>query len=341
MNHHRSTLALVCITLACAATARGASAEPDRVAEGRNHFTRGVEYYKDEDYRNAMVEFKRAYELAPNYKLLYNLSQTAQEMKDYAFALKSLERYLSDGGNDISAERRAEVTASIKKLKQRVAEVALTSNTNNAEILVDDISVGRTPLSGALLVSAGRRTITLTKGGQTATRTIEVAGGEHAELSVDLESAEPKSVALARSDRTEPAHTEPPDVGKTKRAEPKESAAPPQGETHHGSGATWVGVVATGVFAVAAGVTGGFALAAKRDFDATIERYPITPADVTDARDKTRKLALATDILAGAAVLSGGITIWMAVSNGKSDTRTASRIGVSITPRGLAAAASF
>lgn len=341
MSYYRSTLALICVTLACTATARGASAESERVTEGRTHFTRGVEYYKDEDYRNAMVEFKRAHELAPNYKLLYNLSQTAQELKDYAFALKSLERYLAEGGNDIAAERRAEVTSTIKKLKQRVAEVTLKSNTSSAEVLVDDVPAGRTPLSSALIVSAGRRTITVTKGSQTATRTIEVAGGERAELSLDLASAEPHAAAVPRSGEPSPVHTGHADVAKTKRPNRHESVTQAPSEPHHGSNPTWIGVVATSVFAVAAGVTGGFALAAKRDFDGTLDRYPITPGDVADARDKTRKLSLATDILAGAAVLSCGVTVWMAVANGKSDTRTSARIGIALTPRGLAAEGRF
>jgi tetratricopeptide (TPR) repeat protein len=338
MNLHRSALTLVSVMLTCALTSGELAAQTDRVAEGRAHFSRGVEYYKDEDYRNAMVEFKRAYELAPNYKLLYNLGQTAQDLKDYAFALKSLERYVSEGGNEIAPERKSEVLANIRKLKQRVAEVTIHSNLNDAELLVDDVPVGRTPLASALVVSAGRRSISLTKGSVTTVRTIEVAGGERTELTLNLETPRPHASSTPKT--AEPAGAQPQGAD-VRKSGPTPTTKHTSQQPERASNPTWIGVVATSVFAVAAGVTGGLALAAKRDFDARLDDYPITPDDVKAARSKTQKLALATDILGGAAVLSCGITVWMALSNSSSDTRSAKHLGLTIAPTGLTARGSF
>src|SRR5205823_3161495 len=68
--------------------------------EGRKHFQAGVQFYKEGDFRAALIEFKRAYESAPNYKVLYNLGQTNLELQDYAQALTSFQKYLTDGGKD-------------------------------------------------------------------------------------------------------------------------------------------------------------------------------------------------------------------------------------------------
>ncbi|HEY5957344.1 MAG TPA: PEGA domain-containing protein [Polyangiaceae bacterium] len=339
MKHHRITIALAGVALVCTTMARGAyAADPERVAEGRAHFSRGVDYFKDEDYRNAMVEFKRAYELAPNYKLLYNLGQTGQELKDYAFALKSLERYLADGGADVPADRRTEVAATIRKLKQRVAEITINTDVSDADILVDDVPVGRTPLTSPLVVSAGHRKITLTKGPRNATRTVEVSGGERAELSLELTSAEPSGDPQRGESNSPPTEATKPSKTKPHHENANVSAT---SQPTEGGNSTWIGLVVTGVLAAATGVTGGLALAAKSDFDATVDKYPVAPGDVRDARSKTRSLALATDILGGATLVSGGITVWMALSSGHSTSNEANRVGFTLTPTGVVARGTF
>jgi tetratricopeptide (TPR) repeat protein len=339
MNHSRLARAVVGVAFVCLTHGSDlAAAEADRIAEGRSHFARGVEYYKEEDYRNAMVEFKRAYELAPNYKLLYNLGQTGQELRDYAFALKSLEQYLAEGGKELTAERRAEVNEIVRKLKQRVAEVTIRTNSSGADVMVDETVVGRTPLAGPVVVSAGNRKITLTKGSVNASRSIEVAGGEHAELTLDLNSSDdqahpaqrehaPSAPASARDQRASPGAT-------------RLSQGPDDGKSD-GNTATWVGVITTGALAVATGVVGGLAIAAKHDYDTTLDKYPIAPGDVADARSETRKRALAADILGAATLLSGGITIWVALSNNHRDSNASGNVGVTVTPTALIARGEF
>ena len=71
----------------------------------------------------ALVELRRAYELAPSYKLLFNIGQVHLQKSDYASALDSFERYLAQGGDKIARKRRREIEALVEKLRQRVAEV--------------------------------------------------------------------------------------------------------------------------------------------------------------------------------------------------------------------------
>src|SRR5262249_38985743 len=92
-------------------------AATDKANEASQHFKSGVAFYKDKDFPAALVEFKRAYELLPNYSVLYNLGQTARELKDYAAALTAFERYLREGGAKIPPPRRKEVTAAVEDLR--------------------------------------------------------------------------------------------------------------------------------------------------------------------------------------------------------------------------------
>src|SRR4051812_31637230 len=60
--------------------------------EAGTHFQRAVQLYSEADYRAALVEFKRAYELAPHVTVLYNLGQTHYQLQNYAEALNTFER---------------------------------------------------------------------------------------------------------------------------------------------------------------------------------------------------------------------------------------------------------
>ena len=101
------------------ATARADDSPSKQAGE---HFDRGVGLYGEADYRAALVEFKRAYEIAPNAAVLYNLGQTYFQLQNYASALDSFTRYLSESGE--SPSHKAEVENAIKTLKTRVGTIA-------------------------------------------------------------------------------------------------------------------------------------------------------------------------------------------------------------------------
>ena len=73
---HALPLALI---LGLASAASSARADDDKAAPADNsakageHFGAGVEFYKNRDYAAALVEFKRAYELDPHHRVLFNL----------------------------------------------------------------------------------------------------------------------------------------------------------------------------------------------------------------------------------------------------------------------------
>jgi hypothetical protein len=338
MNRNLLPCAIICSVLGLSMPEGGLQAEePPAQVEGRAHFKRGVDFFKEGDYRGAMIEFKRAYELAPNYKVLYNLGQTSLELQDYASALRSFERYLADGGKDILAPRRTQIEGEIEKLKKRVARVEIATSVPDAEVFVDDVSVGRTPLSAAVAVSAGRRKISALKGGLTAMRVIDIAGGDS--TTVMLEIVEP---VLAPSAAVGVAGSRTPETGAVPRSPEgmRASAGPSAIESSRNTG-LWIGITVTGALAAGTIATGIFALRAKKDFDNTVARYGVEPQAVTDARQKTRTLALVTDIFGGATVVAGGITLIAALASGGPSKESTQAVRVDITPSGLLASGTF
>src|SRR5262245_38457027 len=88
----------------------------DDVATSHEHFNRGVEYVHDGDLKGALIEFKRAYAVSPNYRVLYNLGQVANALGRYTEAQDYFQHYLNDGGEEISSDRKRDVETQLNKL---------------------------------------------------------------------------------------------------------------------------------------------------------------------------------------------------------------------------------
>jgi hypothetical protein len=154
--------------------------------EAAARYKRGTELYAEGNYSAALIEFKKAYELTNAYKVLYNIGQVCYQLQDYVCALSSFEDYLKRGGANVAAKRKEEVEGEIKKLKPRIATVTIKTNIDAAEVTIDDIPRGKTPITG-LLLSAGSHRMSVTKAGKIpVTRVIEVAGATTPTIEVEL-----------------------------------------------------------------------------------------------------------------------------------------------------------
>lgn len=274
------------------AQGKGAAAPGDTEASTR--FKAGVAFYKDNDFTAALVEFKRAYELAPNYRVLFNLGQTSRELKDYASALSAFERYLSEGGKEIDAAKRKKIQEWIDELKTKVARVTFETNVEGAEILVDDVSVGTTPLASAVLVNAGRRRFSATLSGYTPVqRGMEVAGSDETTVKLEL-------VKIARDNPIDQPPPPPPP-----KPEPKPMPIAP-----------WAVLGVTGAAAIVTGVTGGLAIASRGDLDTALAAYPGDKQAIEDAQSKTQTLALTADVMGGVTIAGAATTVVLFVVMG-------------------------
>jgi hypothetical protein len=158
------------------------------VHEAADHFERGVKLYEEHDFRAALIEFERAYSVAPHYAVLYNVGQCRYQLQDYAGSLAAFEKFLATGGAQGSSDQRRRAEATLEDLRKRVARVAVTTDVDGAEVAVDDLVVGTTPLTSPLVVSEGRRKIVATKPGYaTASRNVDVAGNDATEVALHLE----------------------------------------------------------------------------------------------------------------------------------------------------------
>jgi hypothetical protein len=281
--------------------------------EAKSRFLKGLDLFREGDYQAALIEFRRANELAPNYNVLYNIGQVYFQLTDYPNALTSLERYLKEGGDQVSAKRREEVQRDIDKLRARIAYLDVTTNVPEADISIDDIPQGKTPLSKPLMVGAGRHRITASKEGyRSITKLVEVAGADS--LKIPLELQEQRSGTPAPTD-TAPI-TPPPLPTGTATTTATTPAKPPV--VDEGSGIPWAGWAVTGALAAGAVVTGVLALSASSELETQRSQMGATRETLDAQSSKVGTLALVSDILTGCAVVAGGVSLYFTVTAGPS-----------------------
>jgi tetratricopeptide (TPR) repeat protein len=289
-----------------------APAEPSDAAkqEASERFLRGVVFYNNADYRAALIEFRRAHEIAPNYRVLFNIGQASFGLNEYVDAAGAFEAYLAQGGEEISADRRAKVTEELKRLRNYVAKIDLKVFPDGAEIAVDDVVVGKAPLSEPLSVSTGRRKLTLSMIGYAPLqRFVDIAGGELQTIELRLTSLTPTETAPA----PEPvAKTDEPATESTALGTP-----------------FWVSLGLTGAFAIAASATGGLAISANRDYQNELDAFPGDPAAVEAASSDLRTFSTATDVLIGLAAASGVAAV-VFIFVGRDDTPEQAASGRSV-----------
>jgi tetratricopeptide (TPR) repeat protein len=268
------------------------------IEEARSRFQKGVQLYREGSFEGALAEFRRAYQLAPSYRILYNVGQVQFELHDHVEALKAFRQYLNEGGAEIPTDRRSQVEADIQKLEGRVAYLDISTNVDGAQVTVDDVPVGVSPLRAAVLVNSGPRRVSVSKAGHGATaRNVTVAGGDRVKISLDLTDAAGARPAVVDST--------------PKRSASKSEAVPTPNRT-----GVWIGVVATGVFAVGTGTFAFLARDAKSEFDRELEKYPTTKERIDDARSRMKMYAGITDGFGAATIVSGGVTLLLALTSG-------------------------
>lgn len=265
-----------------------------KMKEAKQRFDRGLAFYRDGDPDLALIEFNRAYELVPNYRVLFNIGQVSIQLGQYANARRALEQYLREGGEVLAPERREEVQKDLEMLGRRTALLRVNSDVVGAEILVDDILMGRVPLSAPLLVDAGVHRVVLRLPGYDAQiRRITLAGGDESQVAppfVKRVTAPPVIVVREQDD-----------------------------DGVHQDNLLMSGWVVTGVLTAGAVVTGIMGWGERQQLQelktADASSNPELRTSLNDAQAKGNALFLAADVLTAAAIVTGGLSLWMTLGS--------------------------
>jgi hypothetical protein len=261
------------------------------------HFRRGVELYGEAAYAGALVEFKRAYAIAPTSAALYNVGEAQFQLQDYAGALKTFRQFLREFGP--AEGHRAEVERDVDVLRTRVGHVSIKTVPGGAEITIDDHGAGKTPLDEPVLVSVGHRKVVASMAGRApVTSYVDVAAEDIVSVTLQLPPAEgPVPAAI-------------PPLG-----------SPPAGTPTHSRDAMLrtIGFGAAGVLAAGAVTFGALAIDEAGALKNARAAFPAVPATISHDANLTLTYSILADSLGVAAIVVGGIALFGTLSSASRD----------------------
>jgi hypothetical protein len=279
-----------------------------QLREAQERYVRAVKLYDERAFDAALLEFRRAYELAPTFRILYNLGVVSLELRDYANALAFFERYLSEGKAAVPPEAQAEVAGKIRDLLGRVAFVSVVVNVPGAEVSVDDRVIGVAPFSAPLRLNTGSRRISARAAGRIPdSRVIDLTGGDTTRVELNL--VNPAAQIRVHREADKPSRPIP-----------------------------WLGWGATAALSGFAVVSGMQALAAQRSYERRQDDLGVTRDELDSVSAKALHYSLAADALAVAALAVGGYSLYLTLRPLEAErdprVRATGKLELLVTPGG-------
>ncbi len=310
MKYRTSNLAAVSSIAFCMLISMGKPASADESdkenEEAAAAYAEGKTQFSNNQFIEAAEAFRRANELRPNWRILYNLGQSEAAAKRYGLALEAFERYLVLGGDDISEQRRMDVVREVEQFQKIVGAVEIGAPAGY-ELYIDGIKRGVCPLPGPVLITASieHKLEILWQGEAILTRTVLVNGQETKTLRIDESGGDVSTDNSESAGNLENPPAVPPAVQPDSPADDTKSPGQPL------KIAGWV-TLGTGLATLTAGiVTGIVTLSLRNELD-PICRDTGCPLSRESDRDRLDSLPVATDILfiaGGVLATTGGVLL--------------------------------
>lgn len=309
--------ASLCTSASASAQTSGSAAVTEAQGSAQEAYRHALELFDQGRHAEALADFKRANELSPSFRILYNVGLCQVALGDALAAVEAFSGYLREGGERIAAARRAQVDAELARLAKQLAWLKIEVEERAADVTVDGVSLGQGPLSRELRLNKGRHTVAVRSADgtlKTQSITLEANGQERLRFGAqrsDVPGSAPEAPGAAQANAT---------------------AAPATRQ------AAWIAWGVTGALGVSAAVTGVVALRAHGDERDVQARQGVKPEDLLAARDKVQNFALATDILLVGTALAAGVSVYLTF---RSERPGESQTALLLAPGAVAVRRSF
>lgn len=236
------------------------------------HFKGASAYYNQGKYEKALEEFVEAYRLMPLAEITFNIAQCYEKLGKLKKAIETYNKYIEEkpDAKDLQA-----VKDKVANLEERLEKTGINVDISEegAVIFVDDMEVAMSPLEGLISVEPGSHELRVEKEGfRTYTMKFSVSAGLSHSASIELVPIEEKK-----------------DDG-----EDKGGGIEPI-PTRKGSMAGYIaGYAVSGAVLIGGGVMGVLALI---EVNKANDHAADDHEAYNDHKDKSKKFALATDIM--------------------------------------------
>jgi hypothetical protein len=102
-----------------------AQAQDEATRQARVHYQKGMVYFQNGDYPNAVGELKQAYQIKHIPALLFNIGQTYRKMDDAALAIFYFEKFLKEAPRNAPQRGEAEKILAELRTKKNQGQIAV------------------------------------------------------------------------------------------------------------------------------------------------------------------------------------------------------------------------
>lgn len=311
-----------------------AQAAPDAVESNayREMVSEAVSEFEAGRWEEARALFRRAHVLAPNARTLRGLGMCAYELRDYAEATRMLAGALTESNRALNTEQQAQTRTLLDRAQGFVARYTIAAAAADDVVRIDGAPAPR-EADGSVLVALGNHTVTLLRGTRVVGElTVQVHGGEHAELALHASTTASESDADGARAGTDAGRAEhgSEDVGGTERA--------PADTRRSASALPAILLASAGVFAVAS-VIGAVWWIDRGDAVDTCDAAGAGCLNRSDLASERTTAVVFTLGSAGVAAVLAGVGIALIATT--SDAPDAARVACAPSLGGLACVGAF
>lgn len=186
-------LVIILVTLSVSLIVESSWGIDEKKKEAKSEFVKGTQLFEKQKYVEAAIAFRKANELYPSTGLIYNIAQCEAAAKQYGAAYENFEAYLVRGGDDVSEERREEVSTELNRLKQVIGGISVDAPAGSV-VTIDNRKRGTTPLPGKIWISVSvvHHVKIETPSAEVYEEEVKVIQGEIKEINVSESLAEQK-----------------------------------------------------------------------------------------------------------------------------------------------------
>ena len=166
---------------------------PPPADPAKQHFLRGLDFFNDNNFAQAIIEFRASYAARAVPQVLYNIARAHEGLGEYLEAVETMEHFLRDAvtaNPPLTADKLTEANALLADWRPRLAHLKVTSNVPTAHILVDGKELPPGSDDDGVRVRRGPHLIEVSATGFLPSRqSVDVATGQTQHIDVRLRSA--------------------------------------------------------------------------------------------------------------------------------------------------------
>lgn len=160
---------------------------PVNVEKAKLHFKKGIEFFNEEQWEQALGEFRKAFKFKPHWKIRYNIGLCYVKLEFWAQAMTELTLMFEEGGDNIPSKQFKKVKKTIGSLKNKIGVLKLEGEVKGVEVRVDGKPIIGLARGGVLFLNPGEHRVDIRSAGQTIlSEDIALTGGQEKTLKIKV-----------------------------------------------------------------------------------------------------------------------------------------------------------